>query len=103
MISSPSPSVPGSRSASIADTNQDATDGERKKSLEEDDAEKDLRAAFAVFDQDHNGFITRDELISAMSFLGENLTEADVDNLIMKADIDKDGQINYEEFIQALM
>lgn len=104
--SSSSPSVPSSRSESINSCSKiygDIDNGQKRQSLEEDDAEKDLRAAFAVFDQDHNGFITREELISAMSFLGENLTEADIDDLIMKADTDKDGQINYEEFLQALM
>lgn len=70
---------------------------------EVDDCEKDLRAAFAVFDQDHNGFITRDELRSGLAIMGENLSESDIDDLLNLADVDKDGQINYEEFIQILL
>lgn len=40
-------------------------------SNKEDDVESDLRAAFQVFDQDNNGYITRDELRSAMTMMGE--------------------------------
>lgn len=38
-----------------------------------------------------------------MKLMGENLTEQDVDNLLNESDTDKDGQINYEEFIRMLL
>ena len=34
-----------------------------------------------------------------MASLGEKLTEEEVDKIIRKADIDGDGQVNYEEFV----
>lgn len=68
-----------------------------------EEAEKDLRAAFAVFDQDHDGFITRDEMKQAMELMGEQLTDADLDKLLALTDTDLDGQINYEEFIRMLL
>ncbi|KAI1286662.1 Calcium-binding protein E63-1 [Halotydeus destructor] len=70
---------------------------------EEEDAEKDLRAAFAVFDVDHNGFITKEELKEGMKLMGENMSEFDLDVLLNQTDVDKDGQINYEEFITMLL
>lgn len=48
-------------------------------------------------------FITREELVEAMKLMGENLSETDLDNLLNESDTDKDGQINYEEFIRMLL
>ncbi|KAJ6220001.1 hypothetical protein RDWZM_005813 [Blomia tropicalis] len=69
----------------------------------EDDAEADLKAAFMVFDRDRNGYITRDELKSAMQVMGETLSERDLDELLRTTDHDRDGKINYEEFIKTLL
>lgn len=49
-----------------------------------------------MFDRDGNGFITRDELQTAMEMIGESLTDSQVSELLSIADLDKDGRINYE-------
>lgn len=49
-----------------------------------------------MFDRDGNGFITRDELQTAMEMIGESLTDSQVSELLAIADLDKDGRINYE-------
>ncbi|PSN45750.1 Gamma-secretase subunit Aph-1 [Blattella germanica] len=61
-----------------------------------DDITKDLIAAFRVFDRDCNGYITKDELKTAMDMIGESVTEVQLNELIAMADIDHDGRINYE-------
>ena len=38
-----------------------------------------------------------------MTNYGEKLTDEDVDEIIREADIDGDGQINYEEFVRLMM
>jgi len=48
--------------------------------------------------QDGNGFINRQELACVMGNLGEALTPAEIQGMIDQADVDGDGQINYEEF-----
>ena len=63
--------------------------------------------------QDGNGFINRQELALVMSNLGEKLTSTEIQvynedlllirnsyckGMIDEADVDGDGQINYEEF-----
>ena len=51
---------------------------------------------FRVFDKDGNGFISASELRQVMANLGEKLTDEEVDEMIREADIDGDGQVNYE-------
>lgn len=60
------------------------------------DPHKDLMAAFKVFDLDNNGFITRDEIKVAMEKMGEPVTEDQITEMIIMADMDMDGKINYE-------
>ncbi|KPM02894.1 hypothetical protein NH340_JMT01626 [Sarcoptes scabiei] len=69
----------------------------------DDDVEADLKAAFMVFDKDKNGYITRDELKSAMMIIDEPINDHDLDELLQTTDHDKDGKINYEEFIKTLL
>eukprot|EP00092_Neocalanus_flemingeri_P056876 GFUD01067478.1.p1 GENE.GFUD01067478.1~~GFUD01067478.1.p1 ORF type:complete len:150 (-),score=53.36 GFUD01067478.1:94-543(-) len=63
-----------------------------------ENAEDEIREAFQVFDGDGNGFINRQELACVMGNLGEALTPAEIQGMIDEADVDGDGQINYEEF-----
>lgn len=38
-----------------------------------------------------------------MTNLGEKLTDEEVDEMIREADVDGDGQINYDEFVDMMM
>mmetsp|Transcript_53342 Transcript_53342/g.129687 ORF Transcript_53342/g.129687 Transcript_53342/m.129687 type:complete len:127 (+) Transcript_53342:770-1150(+) len=68
----------------------------------DDDAEQEMLEAFQVFDTDGNGSITADELKSIFNNLGEKLTDEEIDDMIKEADIDGDGEINYEEFVRMM-
>ena len=68
-----------------------------------EDLERELREAFEVFDKDGNGSISAAELRVALINIGQALTDAEADHIMRKGDIDGDGQINYEEFVQMLM
>lgn len=63
------------------------------------ETEMQLRAAFKVFDKNKDGFISARELRDIMMNLGEKMTDDEVEDMIAEADIDGDGQIDYEEFI----
>ena len=56
-----------------------------------------VRPSEEVFDRDGNGFISAAELRHVIANLGEKLTDEEVDEMIREADVDGDGQINYEE------
>ena len=60
------------------------------------DSDEEIKEAFRVFDKDGNGFISSEELRQVMVNLGENLTKEEIDEMIREADIDGDGQVNYE-------
>ena len=74
-----------------------------ERKMAETESEQDIGETFKVFDKDGNGFISADELRHVINNLGEKLTDDEVDELIREADIDDDGQINYEEFVTLLM
>ena len=59
-------------------------------------AEDELRKAFEVFDKDGSGTIDSDELRQVLRTMGENLTEAEIEELIQQADRDGNGSIDCE-------
>ncbi|GER40860.1 calcium-dependent protein kinase [Striga asiatica] len=62
------------------------------------DKEENLYKAFQYFDKDNSGHITRDELRQAMTQYGMG-DEATIDEVLDDVDTDKDGKINYDEFV----
>ncbi|KAD7117958.1 hypothetical protein R6Q59_005022 [Mikania micrantha] len=56
-----------------------------------------LYKAFCHFDTDNSGYITMDELETAMKQYGMG-DEATIKDIISEVDTDNDGRINYEEF-----
>lgn len=68
-----------------------------------DAADEELREAFKVFDKDQDGLISAAELRHVMANIGERLTDEEVGEMISEADVDGDGQINYEEFVKCMM
>ncbi len=67
-----------------------------KNKMQDNESEDEIKEAFRVFDRDNNGFISASELRHVMTNLGEKLTDEEVDEMVREADIDGDGQINYD-------
>ena len=55
-----------------------------------------------MFDSDGSGSISASELRLIMSNLGQNLSDEEIELMIREADIDGDGQIDYEEFVKMM-
>ncbi len=64
--------------------------------VRDEDSEEEIRETFRVFDKDGNGFVSPDELRYVLSNIGEKLTDEEIEEMIMDADVDGDGLINYE-------
>ncbi|OWM71616.1 calmodulin-like protein 11 [Punica granatum] len=71
--------------------------------IKETEAEEELKEAFKVFDKDQNGYISACELRNVMISLGEKLTDEEVEQMIREADLDGDGQVNYDDFFKLMM
>ena len=65
--------------------------------------EEEIKKAFREFDKDGNGFISPAELRHFMEKNGEKLTDEEAEDQIKEADIDGDGQSNYEEFVKMIL
>ena len=57
--------------------------------------------AFQHFDSDHSGFISPEEVEQALKKLG-GASSADAAEMVKQYDINNDGQIDYNEFVQML-
>ena len=66
------------------------------------DNEEEVLNAFKLFDKEGNGLININDLKHIMLTCGNNFSETEINDLL-KADIDMDGYINYEEFIRSLL
>lgn len=69
--------------------------------------EEKLEFAFRIYDYDKDGFISREDLYTVLKMMvGNNLNETQiqqlVDRTIFRTDSDKDGKLNFSEFMVAM-
>ena len=62
----------------------------------------EFREAFQAFDKDGNGSISTKELGTVMRSLGQNLSEAEIKQMIDIVDEDKSGTIDFKEFLNLM-
>lgn len=58
-----------------------------------------MKTAFAYFDKDNSGSITKEELKDCLKSDDFTLDDSEIDKLLAGVDQDGDGQIDYVEFI----
>ena len=73
------------------------------KKMNGNDTEEELLEAFKVFDRDGNGYVTSHELRNVMTSLCEETSPEEIEEMIKEADIDGDGQVDYQEFVKMMM
>ena len=59
---------------------------------------KEIKRLFLLFSSDHE-FITKKDLKKISKELGEDMSDAEIEEMITRFDSDKDGKINEAEFI----
>jgi Ca2+-binding EF-hand superfamily protein len=62
------------------------------------DTRDDIQKIFELFDDDKTGYISLQNLKRVAHELGENMDDAELLEMIERADLDHDGQISPEEF-----
>ena len=66
------------------------------------DSREDMKKVFMLFDDEKTGFISIASLKKVVKELGENIDEAELNEMIQKADLDRDGLVNEEEFYNVM-
>ena len=66
------------------------------------DSREDMKKVFMLFDDEKTGFISIASLKKVVKELGENIDEAELNEMIQKADMDRDGLVNEEEFYNVM-
>ncbi|CAF3401091.1 unnamed protein product [Rotaria socialis] len=64
--------------------------------------EQELRDAFNLFDRDHSGKITKSELRKLLRALNVKATDSEVQRLLHRMDTDNSGDIDFNEFKNAM-
>jgi len=65
---------------------------------DEQPKDKELKDAFALFDTDDSGTISKSELQQLMKRLGKTLSELELDSMMNEADTDGNNEIDFNEF-----
>lgn len=73
------------------------------RKMKDTESEEEIVDAFKVFDKNGDGLISTVELRHVMTNLGEKLSEEEVDEMLEEADIDANGNINYNDFVKMMM
>ena len=60
---------------------------------------EELEKAFTVFDADGSGFISKVELVKALTSVADTMTPAEIEKMFQDNNADYDGQINLAEFM----
>ena len=54
--------------------------------------------AYRVFDKDGNGYVSAGELRFVMSKLGVHFSDEELEEMVLEADLNGDGQVSFDEF-----
>lgn len=65
--------------------------------------ENQIKQAFQYFDKDNSGTISAEELRQCLQSEDQTLTDEDINKLICEVDENKDGLIDYKEFLEMMM
>ena len=65
--------------------------------------DEEMMEAFKTFDNSSKGFIALNDLRRVLKAYNENLSDEEVKLMFSETDADKDGKINFKDFILMMM
>ncbi|PWA00608.1 hypothetical protein BB558_003332 [Smittium angustum] len=66
------------------------------------DPEAEILAAFEAFDENGNGLINANELTEALMYMGDRLSQEEIDAMFRSVPIDQNGMVVYKKLVQML-
>ena len=63
---------------------------------------QDMKQTFLFFDKVGKGFVPTFKVGTAMRFLGHNVKENDIQNLLLEVNVTPDGKINFMAFMRMM-
>jgi len=63
---------------------------------------EEMRIAFRFFDKNGDGQISKEELRSCILRYGERFVDEDLEEMMKNADLDRNGFIDFSEFVEML-
>ncbi|XP_077602735.1 calmodulin-like protein 4 [Crocuta crocuta] len=70
--------------------------------IKQEDPKKEILLAMLMTDKEKKGYIMAAELRSKLMTLGEKLTHKEVDDLFRETNIEPDGKVKYDDFINKI-
>jgi centrin-1 len=70
--------------------------------ISDTDSREDILKVFKLFDEQNNGFITIENLKRVARELGETLSEQELQEMVDRADLNGDGVISPDEFVNIM-
>ena len=58
--------------------------------------QSELESTFQTMDKNGDGYLTKDEIKTALRECGEPMTDDDVDDMLLAADANNDGKVSYK-------
>lgn len=72
----------------------------KAKVEDEDEDEEEIKSAFRAYDINGDGYITKDEMVQAMTKMGfVSNKEEEAGKCLKEMDLDGDGRVSYAEFM----
>ena len=70
--------------------------------ISDTNTKEDLERVFKLFDEDRNGEITVENLRRVAKELGEDIPDDELNEIIMRADLDGDGKLSFDDFFAVI-
>jgi len=72
------------------------------KQMKSEHSVEEIKEVFRVFDKDNSGKISAAELRQVLTTVGQTLRDEEIDEVLKEADINGNGQIDYNDFVKLL-